>query len=158
MQFSAIALFAAGAMAAEWAGNNTMAYTTQVVTSYTTYCPAPTSIVHGDKTWVVTKATTLTITDCPCTLTKPVTSSKASSTSSAKKSTSEEWKWESSKPATVTYAKETPAVWTSTATWATVTPKVNATSTKPVQFTGAAVANGAAAGLVGVAALFAAAL
>lgn len=49
-----------------------VAYTTEVVTAYTTYCPAPTEIVHGDKTYTVTEATTLTITDCPCTLTKPV--------------------------------------------------------------------------------------
>ena len=47
-------------------------YTTEVVTALTTYCPAPTTITHGTKTYTVTKATTLTITDCPCTISKPV--------------------------------------------------------------------------------------
>lgn len=44
--------------------------TTEVVTSYETYCPGPTTIVEGGNTYTVTEATTLTITDCPCTLTK----------------------------------------------------------------------------------------
>ncbi|MCJ1248783.1 hypothetical protein MMC30_006002 [Trapelia coarctata] len=55
--------------------NATTVYTTEVVTAYTTYCPAPTSIVHGNQTYTVTEATTLTITNCPCTLTKPVLTS-----------------------------------------------------------------------------------
>lgn len=50
-------------------------YTTEVVTEYTTYCPSPTSIEHGGVTYTVTEATTLTITNCPCTVTKPVYSS-----------------------------------------------------------------------------------
>ncbi|KAK0383980.1 hypothetical protein NLU13_8069 [Sarocladium strictum] len=45
------------------------AVVTTVVTAYTTYCPGPTSIVHGNKTITVTEATLLTITDCPCTIT-----------------------------------------------------------------------------------------
>ncbi|KID94614.1 hypothetical protein MAJ_09420, partial [Metarhizium majus ARSEF 297] len=57
--------------------NNTTAtghivYTTEVVTALTTYCPAPTTLTHGDKTYTITSATTLTITDCPCTISKPV--------------------------------------------------------------------------------------
>ncbi|KAH7123036.1 hypothetical protein EDB81DRAFT_813472 [Dactylonectria macrodidyma] len=47
-------------------------YTTEVVTSLTTYCPAATTLTYGDKTYTVTEATTLTITDCPCTVSKPV--------------------------------------------------------------------------------------
>ncbi|GAB7344106.1 hypothetical protein MBLNU457_2008t2 [Dothideomycetes sp. NU457] len=47
-------------------------YTTQIVTSFTTYCPSPTTITTNGKTYTVTSATTLTITDCPCTITKPV--------------------------------------------------------------------------------------
>lgn len=68
MKFVAALAFAAGVAA--HAKNVT--YTTEVVTAYTTYCPGPTEIVHGDKTYTVTEATTLTITDCPCTVTKPV--------------------------------------------------------------------------------------
>ncbi|KAL3233691.1 hypothetical protein RNJ44_03731 [Nakaseomyces bracarensis] len=42
----------------------------EVVTAYTTYCPEPTEIIHGNKTITVTAPTTLTVTDCPCTLTE----------------------------------------------------------------------------------------
>ena len=49
-------------------------YTTKVYTDrYTTYCSEPTHISHGGKTYTVSSATTLTITDCPCTVTHPVT-------------------------------------------------------------------------------------
>lgn len=41
--------------------------TTETVSTYTTYCPVPTTVVQGTKTYTVTEATTLTITDCPCT-------------------------------------------------------------------------------------------
>ncbi|MCJ1383728.1 hypothetical protein MMC17_006842 [Xylographa soralifera] len=66
------AALVAGA-SAQW--NGTTVYTTEVVTAYTTYCPAATSIVHGNQTYTVTEATTLTITNCPCTVTKPVLAS-----------------------------------------------------------------------------------
>ncbi|OHW94529.1 putative mmc protein [Colletotrichum incanum] len=71
MKFSAAALvLAAGAMA-----HKNVTYVTEVVSSYTTYCPGPTVITHADKTYTITSATTLTITDCPCTVTKPVITS-----------------------------------------------------------------------------------
>ncbi|KAF5233819.1 hypothetical protein FANTH_12423 [Fusarium anthophilum] len=73
MKFATALAFAAGVAA--HAKNVT--YTTEVVTAYTTYCPGPTEIVHGDKTYTVTEATTLTITDCPCTVTKPVITTSA---------------------------------------------------------------------------------
>ncbi|KAG5955206.1 hypothetical protein E4U58_007207 [Claviceps cyperi] len=47
-------------------------YTTQVVTALTTYCPLATILTYGNKTYTVKSATTLTITDCPCTIHKPV--------------------------------------------------------------------------------------
>ncbi|TKA76409.1 hypothetical protein B0A49_05396 [Cryomyces minteri] len=81
MRFSIAAaaiVFVAGVSAAS---NDTLpVYVTEVVTAYTTYCPAPTSIVHGNQTYTVTEATTLTITNCPCTITKPATSAAATST------------------------------------------------------------------------------
>ncbi|KAJ4171830.1 hypothetical protein NW754_007425 [Fusarium falciforme] len=52
-------------------GNGTIAYTTEVVTALTTYCPAATTLTYNDKTYTITEATTLTITDCPCTISKP---------------------------------------------------------------------------------------
>ncbi|GJC98387.1 mmc protein [Colletotrichum higginsianum] len=71
MKFSAAALvLAAGAMA-----HKNVTYVTEVVSSYTTYCPGPTVITHADKTYTITSATTLTITDCPCTVTKPIITS-----------------------------------------------------------------------------------
>ncbi|POR39196.1 Clock-controlled protein 6 [Tolypocladium paradoxum] len=72
MKFTAAAVLAAAA-GAYAAGNATVV--TEVVDVYTTYCPGPTQITHGSKTYTVTKATTLTITDCPCTITKPVITS-----------------------------------------------------------------------------------
>ncbi|OAQ68901.1 hypothetical protein VFPPC_05062 [Pochonia chlamydosporia 170] len=44
--------------------------TTKVVSRYTTYCPVPTTVCIGTKTYTVTEPTTLTITDCPCTITE----------------------------------------------------------------------------------------
>lgn len=41
-------------------------WTTSVVNSITTYCPSATEVTQGGKTYTVTEATTLTITDCPC--------------------------------------------------------------------------------------------
>lgn len=52
-------------------------YTTEVVTEFTTYCPGPTQITHGGSTYTITSETTLTITNCPCTVTYPVTSTPA---------------------------------------------------------------------------------
>ncbi|GAO15219.1 hypothetical protein UVI_02006890 [Ustilaginoidea virens] len=49
-------------------GNATVV--TQVVTAYTTYCPGPTTFAVGSMTYTVTSATTLTITNCPCTITQ----------------------------------------------------------------------------------------
>lgn len=42
--------------------------TTRVVNEYTTYCPGPTTLAFAGKKYTVTKATTLTIKDCPCTI------------------------------------------------------------------------------------------
>lgn len=74
MKFSAVAAaaFVAGAQAA-----SNVTYTTEVVTAYTTYCPAATQITHNGETYTVTEATTLTITNCPCTISKPVYSTSA---------------------------------------------------------------------------------
>lgn len=70
MKFAAVLALAAGAMAFK---NETVVYTTEVVTAVTTFCPGPTTITHGENTYTVTEATTLTISDCPCTIKVPVT-------------------------------------------------------------------------------------
>jgi len=54
------------------AGASATNYTTEVLTAYTTYCPGPTTVAHNGQTYTVTEATTLTITNCPCTVTKPI--------------------------------------------------------------------------------------
>jgi hypothetical protein len=75
MKFAYAAVLAATGAAAYAHSNVTIV--TEVVESYVTYCPGPTEITHGGTTYTVTEATTLTITDCPCTITKPVTTTSA---------------------------------------------------------------------------------
>jgi hypothetical protein len=84
MRFStavaASAAFVAGANA--WGNYTGPVYTTEVVTAFTTFCPEATKITHGGVTYAVTEATTLTITNCPCTVTRPVSSSVVTSCTS----------------------------------------------------------------------------
>ncbi|ODQ66276.1 hypothetical protein NADFUDRAFT_40923 [Nadsonia fulvescens var. elongata DSM 6958] len=40
---------------------------TNIVSEYTTFCPFPTTFVEGGHTYEVSEATTITVTDCPCT-------------------------------------------------------------------------------------------
>ncbi|KAI3398211.1 hypothetical protein diail_9688 [Diaporthe ilicicola] len=70
MKFSAAAVLAVAAGASAF---ENVTYTTEVVTALTTFCPAATTLTHAGTTYTVSSATTLTITDCPCTITKPVT-------------------------------------------------------------------------------------
>ncbi|KAK0614249.1 hypothetical protein B0T14DRAFT_570204 [Immersiella caudata] len=70
MKFSAVAVLA---VAAGVNAFKNVTYTTEVVTAVTTYCPEPTEITYGGTTYTITEATTLTISDCPCTISKPVT-------------------------------------------------------------------------------------
>jgi hypothetical protein len=71
MKYAVAAVLAAAVSGAHAYGKN-VTYVTEVVPEYVTYCPAPTEIVHGDKTITVSVPGTITITDCPCTITKPV--------------------------------------------------------------------------------------
>lgn len=107
-------------------------YTTTVVTAYTTYCPSATKITHGGVTYTVTEATTLTISNCPCTITKPVESAKPTG------------------PAPVpSVSKSVPAV----------APSASATTTAPAAtYTGAASKAQVAGGLLAALGLVAAAL
>ncbi|UKZ81560.1 hypothetical protein TrVFT333_009332 [Trichoderma virens FT-333] len=66
---SAATSVATATSASQSAGATTI---TEVVTSYTTYCPGSTVFTAGSSTYTVTQATTLTITDCPCTLTHTI--------------------------------------------------------------------------------------
>lgn len=57
-------------------------YITEVVTSFETYCPGPTTLTYNSKTYTVTSATTLTVTDCDggCEHAIPATSYKPETT------------------------------------------------------------------------------
>ncbi|GAB7344072.1 hypothetical protein MBLNU457_1984t1 [Dothideomycetes sp. NU457] len=98
MQFTTLALFglagfaaaASNSTAAPVAANNGTAaaapavvYVTDVLTAYTTYCPFATQVTQNGVVYTATASQTLTITDCPCTVTKAVTQQTASMTPSA---------------------------------------------------------------------------
>ena len=55
MQFSTLATVAIAAAGVSAWSNDTIVYTTDVVTAYTTYCPAATSVVVGGSTYTVTE-------------------------------------------------------------------------------------------------------
>ncbi|RFU33480.1 hypothetical protein B7463_g2842, partial [Scytalidium lignicola] len=71
MQFKPVIL-ALGLVSAVQAWANGTVYTTITTDYYTTVCPSPTTFVAGNQTYTVTESTTLTITNCPCTISKPV--------------------------------------------------------------------------------------
>merc|ERR1711977_277898 len=140
MQFTIAAVAAFAASASAMALNTTApagpVYVTEVVTHLTTYCPAATVVTAGSHTITVTAATTLTIEDCSCTLTR--TSVPAVPTAPV---------------ATAPYNNGTMA--TKTMGMASGT-GAGASSTKPAHFTGAASSMnvaGAAAAALGMAAL-----
>lgn len=87
MQFQLLSALALAGSALAGFHNDTDVTVTEVVTALTTYCPEPTTFEQNGKTYTVTEATTLTITDCPCTLThtsaKPHPSSAAPTHSTA---------------------------------------------------------------------------
>ena len=53
MQFSTVAILALAATASAWS-NETVAYTTEVHTAYTTVCPEATSLTFNGVTYTVT--------------------------------------------------------------------------------------------------------
>lgn len=145
MKFTAAVVLAAAAGAAAW-GNETVV--TEVVDTYTTYCPYATEITHGSKTYTVTEATTLTITDCPCTITKPVTTTSSVSCPPTEV------------PVPTTEVPAPPPAYTN-ATWVSVTPvptggvtPTEAPSSVPTAGAGkvAALSGAGLAGIVGLAA------
>ncbi|PTB68089.1 hypothetical protein BBK36DRAFT_1139597 [Trichoderma citrinoviride] len=73
MKFTVAVALAAAGVSAVYVPPSNVTVVTDVVDVYTTYCPFATQITHGSKTYTVTEPTTLTITDCPCTITRPVT-------------------------------------------------------------------------------------
>ncbi|KAF7896470.1 hypothetical protein EAF00_006484 [Botryotinia globosa] len=74
MQFSTVAMISALAVSASANGNSSIAavWVTDVVTSFVTVCPAATSFSFNGVTYTATESETVTITNCPCTISKPV--------------------------------------------------------------------------------------
>lgn len=85
MQYSVAAVIALAAtvVSAGAYKNETVVYTTEVHTAYTTVCPASTQLTFNGVTYTATASTTLTITNCPCTIVKPVTTSAVVAPSAA---------------------------------------------------------------------------
>jgi len=77
MQYSFVAIAALVATAAANYNGTAIQYTTEVHTAYTTVCPASTEITFNGVTYTATESTTLTITNCPCTVVKPVTTTSS---------------------------------------------------------------------------------
>jgi len=75
MQYSFVAIAALVATAAANYNGTAIQYTTEVYTAYTTVCPASTELTFNGVTYTATESTTLTITNCPCTVISPVTTS-----------------------------------------------------------------------------------
>jgi len=74
MQFTnAVAVLAVAATASAYS-NDTVVYTTLVVDSYTTVCPASSTITFNGVTYTntLTESSTITVTNCPCTVSAPV--------------------------------------------------------------------------------------
>lgn len=55
MRCSSAIIASAALVAGANATYDNVTYTTEIVTAYTTYCPSPTAIVHGKKTYTVTE-------------------------------------------------------------------------------------------------------
>jgi len=72
MQFTKFAVIASLAAAASAWSNETWVTTT--VDTYTTVCPQATTLTHNGVTYTATASQTITITNCPCTVSyKPTT-------------------------------------------------------------------------------------
>ncbi|KAI1414384.1 hypothetical protein F5Y13DRAFT_159468 [Hypoxylon sp. FL1857] len=69
MRLTQILAPAVGLFAAANAWGETAVWTTVVETAYTTYCPVATTFAYQNVTYTATTATTITVTNCPCTIT-----------------------------------------------------------------------------------------
>jgi len=74
MQYSFAAVLALAATVSATYKNETIVYTTEVVDTYVTVCPAQTTLTYQGVTYTntLTESSTITITNCPCTVSKPV--------------------------------------------------------------------------------------
>lgn len=149
MQYSVAAVIAlAAASASAGYTNGTVVFTTEVHTAYTTVCPVATQVTFNGVTYTATASQTLTITNCPCTVVKPVTTSSVVAPSPAPVYPVN---------ATTPVAPVVPVTpTTAVGTVAVAKPTTPAASPSPITASGAgksfAVSGAALAGLLGVAA------
>jgi hypothetical protein len=148
MQYSvaAVVALAASVASATYTNGTGVVYTTEVHTAYTTVCPASTELTFNGVTYTATASTTLTITNCPCTVVKPITTSSVVAPSAAPVYPN------GTTPAATTPAvvKPTTAVGTTSAkTSATATPSTISASSGNKAF---ALSGASLAGLLGLAA------
>lgn len=161
MKFTVAALALAAGVSATYPHGN-MTYTTEVVTEYETYCPGPTTISYGTATYTVTEPTTLTITDCPCTISKPVYTTSTVECSTCYPTETPSYPTSEYSTETPVYPTETPIYPTGTFTTSypvyptgTGVPTTTYPTSTPIPTGGAAKAAAAGmAGVVGLAAFF----
>lgn len=144
MQFSIVSVLALATAATAAYTNGTVVYTTEVFTAYTTVCPAATELTFNGKTYTATTSTTLTITNCPCTVIKPVTTSSVVYCNTCSAPSSAVYV-NSTTPAgtvTATHTKVTSVGTTSVKTSPTATPTnlITSGAGKTVAFSGASLA------------------
>jgi len=79
MKYSVAAVVLAAATSVSAWYNDTIVYTTEVVDVYTTVCPASATITFNGQTYTntLTETSTIVITNCPCTISKPVYTTSA---------------------------------------------------------------------------------
>jgi len=148
MRFT-IAAAAAALVAGVSANSNGTVWVTEVVDQYTTVCPAATELTHNGVTYTATASQTITITNCPCTVTHAVNyntpaAPAATGMAAANNGTGNAVPASAAGSAAATPAAATPA---------------NAASATPAQYTGAAnQLSGAGAALAGIFAVAAYAL
>jgi len=79
MKYSVAAVVLAAATSVSAWSNDTIVYTTEIVDVYTTVCPASATITYNGETYTntLTESSTIVITNCPCTISKPVYTTSA---------------------------------------------------------------------------------
>lgn len=144
---------ATSSSAAAWVKPSCKTSTSTTTTSTEKWCPEPTTLTWGTTSWVVSEATTVTISDWPVTYTWTVTeSSFATSTAAA-------WAVSASPASSGAWAAGAAAGAASSSGWAAgAAAGTAAWSASPAQFTGAAANNKVAGALVAGAAAAAAML
>ncbi|KAL4952880.1 hypothetical protein BDW69DRAFT_166667 [Aspergillus filifer] len=150
--FAAAALFAGAAFASVHGGEDTQQqYTTVEVTEYTTYCPKSTTLTAGSETIPVETPGTVTLSNGPYTVTRPLLTTTITHCKACSSSATPTWAPSSSVPVIPGNPTSIPVIPTDVAPTGGAS---SSTTPAPPTFTGgasrAAAGAGAVAGLFGV--------